>query len=300
MRVDGWLTSLFAATLDPIEERIEGGLDGPAAYELFRDLDDDLWALLLSGQYSAYPAIRGFLPAMPDPDLQLSWNGADGLALLSQSSSFYGHAKRQYARHHGGEFSAARILDFGCGWGRLTRFFARDVPPGSLIGCDPVESILDVCRESRVPAELHRSEFVPETLPVDGIDLAFSFSVFTHLSERAALTCLNALRESLAPGGILVLTIRPPDYLGLDEKMHAARDELGPDLAAALAEPTFVFAPHPVDESHPQFQEGEMTYGDSVVSLPYVRERWTEGFELVGVEASLVDMFQVAVTLRKT
>ena len=39
-----------------------------------------------------------------------------------------------------------RVLDYGCGWGRLVRFLARDVPQGSLYGCDPVEAILDVCR----------------------------------------------------------------------------------------------------------------------------------------------------------
>ncbi|MFN8112837.1 MAG: class I SAM-dependent methyltransferase [Solirubrobacterales bacterium] len=299
MRVDNWLTNLFGAELDPIEERIAAGATGDEAYGLFRGLDDDLWALLLSGQYSAYPAIRGLLPDVPEPHLQLSWNGADGLGLLSQSKSFYAHVKRMHAEHHGGELSGARILDFGCGWGRLTRFFARDVPAGALHGCDPVESILDVCRTSRVPAELHRSDFVPESLPVDGIDVAFSFSVFTHLSERAAQTCLNAIHDALNPDGIAVLTIRPPDYLGLDEKMHGARDELGPDPYAAMSEPQFVFAPHGVDEGHPQYQGGEMTYGDTVVSLAYVREHWTERFELVDVRATLEDMFQVAVTLRR-
>ena len=299
MRVDGWLTSLFAAELDPIEEQLAAGANGPAAYELFRGLDDDLWALLLSGQYSVYPAIRALLPDVPELNLQMSWNGADGLDLLAQSAAFYTHVKNMQATHGTGDLAAARILDFGCGWGRLTRFFARDVPPGSLLGCDPVESILDVCRESRVPAELHRSDFVPERLPVDGIDVAFSFSVFTHLSEAAAQTCLDALANALAPGGLLILTIRPPDYLGLDANMHRVRDELGADPIEAMSEPLFAFAPHEAEESHPQYQGGEMTYGDAVVSLAYVRERWTERFELLDVKATLEDMFQVAVTLRK-
>jgi SAM-dependent methyltransferase len=299
MRVDAWLTSLFAAELDEIEGKLEAGASGPDAYELFRGLDDDLWALLLSGQYSVYPAIRAFLPDVPDPDLQVAWNGADSLWLLSQSNAFYGYVKDRYAADHDGDLIDARILDFGCGWGRLTRFFARDVPPGSLIGCDPVESILDVSRRSRVPAELHRSDFVPTKLPVSGIDVAFSFSVFTHLSEAAAASCLDALHDALNPGGLLILTIRPPDYLSLDEKMHAARDALGADPLAAMSEPRFVFAPHAVDDAHPQHQGEEMTYGDSVVSLAYVRERWTERFELIDVKVILEDMFQVAVTLRK-
>ena len=28
------------------------------------------------------------------------------------------------------------LLDFGCGWGRVTRFFLKDVAPGNLMGVD--------------------------------------------------------------------------------------------------------------------------------------------------------------------
>ena len=113
------------------------------------------------------------------------------------------------------------MLDFGCGWGRMLRFLARDVDPGDLYGCDPVEGILDVCRTTRVPANLARSEFVPERLPFDGpFDLAYAFSVFTHLSERAHERCLRALHAALRPGGVLVVTVRPLEYLRFDANMH--------------------------------------------------------------------------------
>jgi len=189
------------------------------------------------------------------------------------------------------------VLDFGCGWGRLTRFFARDVAPGSLLGCDPSEEILDICRRHRVPAKLARSEYVPERLPFEGVDLAFSFSVFTHISERAAETCLRALHQALNPGGLLIVTIRPPAYLELDAKMSGALAELG-DPVEALREPQYVFVPHPT-EGHPQYEGGEMTYGESVISLPYIRERWSELYDLVDVKAFTGDIYQVAVTLRK-
>src|SRR5680860_1739698 len=90
------------------------------------------------------------------------------------------------------DLSGSRVLDFGCGWGRLTRMLAKDLNPGLLYGCDPVESILDVTRESEVPATLARSEFLPETLPFEEkFDLIFSFSVFTHISEKAHLSLIH-------------------------------------------------------------------------------------------------------------
>ena len=78
------------------------------------------------------------------------------------------------------------------------------------MGVDPTEAILEVCRQSRVPAELARTDFVPESLPFDDIDLAYSFSVFTHISEAASEACLDALHAAMVPGGLLVVTIRPP------------------------------------------------------------------------------------------
>lgn len=190
------------------------------------------------------------------------------------------------------------MLDFGCGWGRLTRFFARDVAPGSLLGCDPSEEILAVCRANRLPAELARSDYVPETLPFGGVDFSFSFSVFTHISEAAAATCLRALHAALNPGGLLIVTIRPPAYLELDPKMADALAALG-DPVQALRGPRYVFVPHPTEGGHPQYDGGEMTYGEAVISLPYVRERWSELFDLVDVKVVTEDIYQVAVTLRR-
>lgn len=193
------------------------------------------------------------------------------------------------------------MLDFGLGWGRLTRFLARDVAPGSLLGVDPTEEILEVCRRLRVPAELARSEPVPEALPFERIDLAYSFSVFTHISEHAAMSCLRALHAALEPGALLIATIRPPAYLDLDPKLAAIRAELG-EPARAMSEPRYVFAPHAASGSGPQRgsgADGAVTYGEAVISLPYVRECWGELFELLDVHVSAEDIYQVALTLRR-
>lgn len=297
-RFDSWLSHLYAEELAPIEAACAGA--GPEALAHFRELDDDLWAVLLSRRYSAYPSIRALLPEVPDPELQERWNGASGLALLGQSLAFYAKAVSLFGRFGAQPLPAARVLDYGCGWGRLTRFFARDIAPGSLCGCDPVGAILDVCEETRVPADLRLCDFVPEELPFEeGFDLVFSFSVLTHLSEAAHLSVLRAIHASLKPGGLLIVTIRPPAYLALSEAMRPALSGLGQDPLAALAEPRHIFVPHAADPSHPQFQGEEMTYGEAVISLPYVRERWTDLYELLDVGMAIGDPHQVAVVLRR-
>ena len=296
-RLDSWL-ELFDDELAPIEEACAGM--GPESLALFRGLDDDLWALLLTQEYDCYPNIRALLPSVPEPLCQELWNGTSGVALAAQSRAFYVKLRERYATYSGHPLADSRVLDFGCGWGRLTRYLARDVAPGGLHGCDPVEEILQVCRDNGVPATLARSELFPDPLPFDGeFDLAFSFSVFTHISEAAHESCLRALHGALRPGGLLVLTVRPPDYLSRSPLMRPARESLCPDPALRLAEPRYVFVPHSAESRHFQYQGGEMSYGETVITLPYVRERWSPLFDLLEVDVLVHDLHQVMLTLRR-
>jgi SAM-dependent methyltransferase len=279
---DSWLEHLYGDELSRIDAACRDG--GPERFALFRDLEPDLWALLLTREYDAYPNIRALLPGLPEPSLQEKWNGASGVPLAAEGLAFSKTLTARYRQYGPRPLHESRILDFGCGWGRLTRVFARDVEPGRLHGCDPVQEILEQCRTDRVPAELARSEFVPERLPFDErFDLVFAFSVFTHLSEQAHEACLRAIHSSMGPGGILVLTVRPPEYLG----------------ASPLAEPLYLFEPHPAERSHPQYEGGEMTYGETVITLPYVRRRWGPLFELKAIDLLLDDLHQVVLTLRR-
>jgi len=296
--LDWWLGPLYDEKLSAIDAACADRKS--ADFALFRDLDDDLWAVLLSRDYAAYPNIRALLPSAPAPDLQQRWNGTSGLELLRQSKAFYAKARGRFAEHGSLPLSDARVLDFGCGWGRLTRFFARDVQPGSLYACDPVTEILDICRRTNVPATIARSEFVPERLPFsEQFDLVFSFSVFTHLSERAHQACLRAIHTGLAPGGIFIATIRSPAYLHQTPLIRAALDSLGPNPLAALAEPRYLFVAHGADPNHPQYAGGEMDYGETVITLPYLRRRWGELFELLDISLLTGDMHQVVLTLRR-
>jgi len=295
--LDQWLKPLFGDELDRIEAELDGA--GPEGYAAFRNLDDDLWSPLLTLEYEGWPRIRSYLPALPDPALQQLWNGTSGPTLAAQSVCFYRKLKEMQGRFGRGDLAQTSVLDFGCGWGRLTRMIARDLEPGRLFGCDPVEDILELTRESRVPANLARSEFLPESLPFEEkFDLVFSFSVFTHISEAAHMASLKAIHHGLEPGGLFVVTVRPPAYLDLNPLMAKAVEALGPDRDRALEEPRYIFAPHETD-GHPQFGGDEMSYGETVITLPYVKDKWAPMFDLLDVSVLTGDMYQVVLTLRK-
>jgi SAM-dependent methyltransferase len=297
LRLDSWLQAFWGPALEELDRRCAA--QEPIAWDAFAALGADVWAALLSQEYDLYPNIKAALPAAPDLRLQAVWNGASGVGLAAQSVIFYDRLRDLYARDGARPLADSRVLDFGCGWGRLTRFFARDVAPGNLFGCDPVAPILNVCRTCRVPAELSQCDFVPQRPPFPkSFDLIYAFSVFTHLSERAHRACLRALHGALAPGGLLVLTIRPPEYLWLSELLRPALRSLGPDPATRLAEPLYLFAPHASQPLGAEPAGGEITYGETVVTAAYIRRHWTERFELAGFELLLGDPHQVVVARR--
>ena len=207
---DSLLRQFHGELLDNLDIRCR---DSVPDYRWFRDLDDDLWAILLSKQYSLYPNLRRVLPDTPDPGLQKQYTGESGLALAAKSNGFYRRLKDLYGCYGAKPLRESRVLDFGCGWGRLTRYLARDVAPGNLFGCDPDPEILAVCEQTRVPARLARSEQVPSALPFrEKFDLIFAFSVFTHLSEQGHERCLRAIHDALERSGVLIVTVRPAAF----------------------------------------------------------------------------------------
>ena len=53
----------------------------------------------------------------------------------------------------------------------------------------------------------------PTGLPSGSFDLIYAYSVFSHLSEPASDAWVSEFRRLLAPGGLLVITTRPRDFL---------------------------------------------------------------------------------------
>jgi SAM-dependent methyltransferase len=277
---DRWLERKHGDLLRGIESDAEARPDA-GVHALFGAIaDDELWMILLWKQYDNFPAIRAALPDFPEPEFQEHWVGGSGMRLARETCGFYRTVKHAMKLHGGSSLSDATLLDFGCGWGRHLRFFAKDVPPNRLYGCDSNKFVLQMCEELRVPGRLGLSRSIPQSVPVEGpLDLAYAFSVFTHLSERTHRAALAAIHAALVPGGLLVVTLRPPGYLG----------EGGPREAAG-----FKFVPHDIPP-----EDGEITYGDTVITTDYVERNWAPMFDLLEVEKLRDDPDQTVVVVQK-
>jgi trans-aconitate 2-methyltransferase len=95
-----------------------------------------------------------------------------------------------------------RVLDAGCGSGRVTRLLADRVPDGSVVAVDGSAAMSARARENLPPEiEVQHQDLLELTLG-EPVDLVFSTAVFHHIQDHDRL--FERLRAVLRPGGRLV------------------------------------------------------------------------------------------------
>ncbi|MGO9881805.1 MAG: class I SAM-dependent methyltransferase [Solirubrobacteraceae bacterium] len=206
----------------------------------------------------------------------------------STGDEFLGHF-----RSLGGLKASDRVLDIGCGIGRMARVLVPVLraPPGSYDGFDVSQTGIDWCRahypQNRAPfrfkyVDIHHPEYNPRgsgdaehlRFPYDdaSFDLAIATSVFTHLLDGAVTHYLQETVRVLAPGGRLFCTwlVVDPDLPPVAEQ---ARYRLHKTSGAALvgdpAAPEAVVA-YPLQWLREQLRAAGLTLRE-----PYEPGTWT-------------------------
>ena len=254
------------ATLQLADDLFGRGLESEAFDTLRRLSIDGLGELLLRVP-DQFGHLKARLPEMPDDEVQVSWTGTAGRALLQQSCAFVRSVEAGFLKHVGRSLDNVTILDYGCGWGRHMRLMYRFSSPAKIYGVDALDRSIELCRQHRVLGNLALCEYVPQTLPFGGIyfDLVYAFSVFTHLSEKTMHCALRGIRARIKEDGLLVVTVRPVEYWDRHKEAWPPGKN-ATDLKAEHLQRDFAFVPHnrePID--------GDITYGDTSISLEYVQ-----------------------------
>ena len=74
---------------------------------------------------------------MPSDIIQTNWTGNHGTSLLSQTVAFVESLVTGYRELTGRSLETARVLDFGCGWGRIIRLLYKYVGYENIFAVDP-------------------------------------------------------------------------------------------------------------------------------------------------------------------
>lgn len=249
--------------------------------QLFSGISDDFWLWLNT---EGHTSLKNIIPAMPEEDVQLGFTGAKGHSVLREGFSAYRLFKQCYEDHVGPIAHGNRILDFGCGWGRIIRFFLRDVEPSRLWGCDPVERMIDICKNDNPWCNFKIiNTRPPSPFEDDTFDLIYSFSVFSHLSEEMHNVLLTELNRILRPGGLLIVTTRRRNFIEHCAEMRKRSDldslHEGP-RSSASAFPNTRECLSEYDQGRYCFSqlvhEGEWSYwGEAAIPKDYVLKHWT-------------------------
>lgn len=100
-----------------------------------------------------------------------------------------------------------KVLDFGCGCGRVLRYL-KDSPKVELHGTDCNAKAIQWCQQHLPFAKFSVNSLEPPLAYPDGMfNLIYVFSIFTHLTESLQSRWLDELRRVMAPGGYLILTL---------------------------------------------------------------------------------------------
>jgi glycosyltransferase involved in cell wall biosynthesis/SAM-dependent methyltransferase len=108
-------------------------------------------------------------------------------------------------RRHCDLRSVRRLLDWGCGCGRLTVHFLLECDRLEVFGCDIDPEAIAWCKEHLQAGSFSVIQPWPPTSYKDAsFDLVSGYSVFTHLAREAQTAWLDEMRRIIAPGGLFL------------------------------------------------------------------------------------------------
>jgi 2-polyprenyl-3-methyl-5-hydroxy-6-metoxy-1,4-benzoquinol methylase len=133
--------------------------------ELFGGISDDAWRALNLEERDRCSFLGRYLPGLTgSPEFEARLVGLSGTDALSKGFDVYELFKHLYERYAHPLTPASRVLDFGCGWGRVIRFFLKDVAPENLVGIDAMERAITLCRKTNRWCRFEHCAVLPRVL----------------------------------------------------------------------------------------------------------------------------------------
>jgi SAM-dependent methyltransferase len=176
-----------------------------------------------------------------------------------------------------------RVLDFGCGAGRLTRFlemhdgieaFGVDANPAAVEWCQlNLEHVLTLLQAGRQKLPFGDALF----------DLVYSMTLFAETPQSRMRQCLDEITRVMAPGGLLLAVTYGPTAMETIRTSSAHQETMrigaarAVELAELLAKDGRVHVPFRDGEGPPDEQEGR-----TFIHPAYPPMHWnTDAFEVV-------------------
>jgi hypothetical protein len=207
--------------------------------------------------------------------------------------------------------SSKRVIDFGAGWGRISRCLLAFVPPSGLYAID-VDIEMTALINSSLPGvnALTVDSLPPTAFAAEMADAAVAFSVFSHLSPEAHAVWAKEFGRIILHGGMAFVTLLDAAFFDQVEQSRAAlaSGDTAP-FTAALAN---LFPD--LDAARASFDRGEPVYagtggggvrtgdyyGWAATPVGFMQRTWDKaGFDIVEWAPSGTLFPQAMVGLRR-
>lgn len=170
-------------------------------------------------------------------------------------------------------YSCEQILDWGCGYGRLIRFF----PPEHrhrVVGADIDPINIAWAKENMSDLRFeHLATTLPTKFDTAQFDLVYGNSVFTHMAEQDQFDWLSELQRITKPGGIIAVTVHGHiawSFLGWHNS-----DGIAPLLTKGFRE-SGIANPDLVDVVGDFYTDVHHTHD-------YILQHWTKYFDVLDI-----------------
>ena len=229
------------------------------------------------------------LPGFPPEQLQRDFVGSAGEHTLLEAYAFYRAVKASCMKAGTPVRTESKILDFGCGWGRMIRFFSKDVLGDNLFGVDVDVKVIGACKHAGVRGTFETiSAYPPLGFANETFDVVFAYSVFSHLNEEAHLKWVEEFHRVLRPGGIFIATTQGRTFIEycaslrnlavFPSEWHRSLSRQFGDISTALADydaGCFLHSATGGGDCRPS-----TFYGETLIPRQYIERVWTRYFEI--------------------
>jgi ubiquinone/menaquinone biosynthesis C-methylase UbiE len=105
-----------------------------------------------------------------------------------------------------------RVMEWGCGCGRISRAMLKVIPEDRFYGCDIDPDAISWMKNTFVGSSFITIDPMPPTPYEEGyFDFIYGISVFTHLDEEIQFKWLTELRRIINRSGIVAVTVHAGD-----------------------------------------------------------------------------------------
>jgi 2-polyprenyl-3-methyl-5-hydroxy-6-metoxy-1,4-benzoquinol methylase len=184
-----------------------------------------------------------------------------------------------------------RILDWGCGCGRVSRYFSRYSAETEIHGIDIDPTGINWIKENLNFGNFKHIEPDSKTPYPDGhFDFIFGISIFTHLTEEDHFFWLKELQRIIAKNGIVAVTTGSTIM-----RARMFNVSIGDQVSDHLSGYS--------DQGYNAQIEGatgdDAYYRDTFITKEYIQTVWSEYFDILGIHSGLISCLQDMVIMQK-